>query len=297
MTLKSHCVLVMLLNSSLPSLSISLKEPYTVPLTSKLSVRLYRDCRPSYLETWALQKGLVLLYGGREVIEEGVGFGVPVVKYADKTFFSSKAEVRMQNSSSSCTLTKAYTLDTVSIKKLGNTGYIDDKIYSSLRKKFEILYLKHKKLNTLFNKAMETRELFKIKTEFQPVKPRGTITVTYIFQPNTINIHADLSNITLEGCREVLLLNEQGSSIFQKYADSGGKKLLGNKIGAWDRVDADSAALQSLRGQLGFGLQNIGGSSLYRGWEHTRKRFSWAGLSYSLPPNNGAFHYSIGLVS
>jgi hypothetical protein len=63
------------------------RETVTLQLTDRLSVRLYRDCRPSCLETGALQKGLVLLLDERELIEEGVGFGVPIVRYTDKTFF------------------------------------------------------------------------------------------------------------------------------------------------------------------------------------------------------------------
>lgn len=283
------------MNSPLYSPLVSLQEPYTVPLTDRLSVRLYRDCRPSYLETAALQKGLVLMLNGKELIEEGVGFGVPVVKYADKTFFSSTAEVDLKRNGSGYTLTKAFTLDTVSIKKLGNSNYIDDKIYSSLRKTFQMLYLKHGRLNPLFNKVMEIRNLFNIKTEFLNVKPRGTIAVTYNCQPNKIDITADYSDISLNRCQEVLLLNEQGSSIFQAYTDSSGKRLVGNRIGAWDRVVADRAALQSSRGQLGFSLQRIDGASLFRGYERTNKRFSWAGLSYSLKPDNGAVHYSIAM--
>ena len=78
-------------------------RPITLQLTDRLSVRLYRDCRPSCLETGALQKGLVLLLDGKELIEEGVGFGVPVVKYEDKTFFSSKADVSIKKIGSDCT--------------------------------------------------------------------------------------------------------------------------------------------------------------------------------------------------
>ena len=35
--------------------------------------------------------------------------------------------------------------------------------------------------------------------------------------------------------------------------------------------------------------------TLLRGWEHTKSRFSWAGLSYMLPPSNGRFEYPIKL--
>ena len=269
--------------------------PVTLHLTDRLSVRLYKDCRPNCLETGALQKGLVLLLDGRELIEEGVGLGLPIVKYEDKTFFSSKADLSIQKTDSDYTLTKTYILDTVSLKKFGQNTYIDDDLYSPLRKTFQTLYLKHKKLTPLFNTLMELRELANIKTAFITVKPRGSVTVKYRCQPAVINVEANFSKVLLDKCREVLVLNEQGSSFFQKYVDSKGLHLLGNKIGAWETVTADQAALQSTKGQISFSLQNIKGSTLLRGWERTRNRFSWAGLSYSMRPNNGTFNYSIGL--
>jgi hypothetical protein len=267
----------------------------TQKLTDRLSVRLYRDCRPNILETGVLQKGLVLLLDEDELIEEGMGFGVPVVKYEDKTFFSSKAEVLIKENGTDCILTKVFTLDTVSLKKFGSATYIDDALYSPLRKTFQSLYLKHKKLTPLFNKVMEFRDLANIKTEFMKVKPRGKVTVTYHCQPTSIDIGADFSKIVLDKCSEVLVLNEQGSSFFRKYVDSTGLSLLDHKIGAWETVTADQASLQEARGQVSFSLGNFGGIRLFRGWEHTRKRFSWAGLSYSMRPNNETFNYSIGL--
>ena len=275
--------------------SVNLQQPITLQLTDRLAVRIYEDCRPNCLETGALQKGLVLLFDGVELIEEGVGFGVPVVKYDDKTFFSSKATVSIQKNGSAYTLTKVFTLDTVSLKKFGQATYIDDSLYSPLRKTFQSLYLKHKKLTPLFNKVMELRDLAKIKTEFITVKPRGTVTINYHCHPAAIIIQADFSQVTLNRCREVLVLNEQGSNVFQKYVDTNGTTLFGNRIGAWETVTANQASLQNAKGLISFSLQNKKSATLFRGWERTRKRFSWAGLSYSMPPNRGTFEYSIGL--
>jgi hypothetical protein len=275
--------------------STDLTEPITVNLSDRLAVKLYKDCRPNCLETGALQKGLVLLVDGNELIEEGMGFGVPIVRYADKTFFSSTAEVSIRKVGSESILTKIYSLDTVSMKKFGQASYIDDDLYSSLRKTFQMLYLKHKKLTPIFNKAMELRDLANIKTEFITVKPRGTITVTYHCQPTTIIIQIDFSNITLNKCLELIVLNEQGSRVFKRYVDSNGLTLLGSKIGAWEEVTAKRASLQSAKQEVSFILQKKDGVQLFRGWEQTRKRFSWAGLSYSLVPNKGLFTYTIGL--
>lgn len=271
----------------------ALLQPCTVRLSDALSVRLYPDHRPSHLETSPLHKGLVLLYRGKEVIEEGVGFGVPVVKYVDKTYFPGQAAVF---SPDDYVLTKVYTLNMISLKKLGAGGYIDDRLYSVLQKNFERLYLQ-KKLKGLFNKVMEVRDALKVSTEFQVVKPRGKVTVTYRCHPNRIDVHADFTALSLVGCRELLMLNEQGSSYLPKYTDSNGAILMGNQIGAWDMVKAGFASLQSINGVPGFSVSSQPRSLLFRGYERTRKRFSWAGLSYSIQPKSSEFNYTVDLSS
>lgn len=275
--------------------SANAEEPITLELTDRLSLRTYRDCRPSYLETGALQKGIVLLLDGEELIEEGVGFGVPVAKYDDKTYFSSSAKLFVQEAEASTVITKEYSLDTISRKRIGRAGYIDDRLYSPLRKLFERNYLKSRKLTPLFNKLMELREVAKIKTDFVKVTPRGTVTVTYRIQPASINITVDFTNLSMNKCIELLVLNEQGSNFFQKYADLSGLFLQGRRIGAWKKVTAETAWLMGTKEQIFFCLQNIKGATLFRGWERTKNRFSWAGLSYSLRPNRKSFDYTIKL--
>ena len=86
--------------------TINLQKPITVPLTDRLSVRLYADSRPHCMETAPLHKGLVLMLDNQEIIEEGMGFGVPVAKYQDKTYFSSSADVSIQKNNSIYLLTE-----------------------------------------------------------------------------------------------------------------------------------------------------------------------------------------------
>lgn len=271
-------------------------EPHTIHLTDRLSVRLYPDCRPNCLETARLQKGLVLMLDGAELIEEGVGFGVPVVKYADKTYFASSARVTCEETSSGVQkLTKTYLLDTVSRKKLSSGRYIDDGFYSFMRKRFAKFYLKNKNLSPLFNKLMELRDVARVQTEFVRVKPRGSVAVAYECSPSGVAVRADFSGLRLGSCEEILVLNEQGSNTFQMYTDASGLTLACNRIGAWDAVAVNEAALLSPSGHFSFSLHSVGDAALFRGWERTKNRFSWAGLSYSLPPNRGSFAYMIGL--
>jgi hypothetical protein len=276
--------------------SINPEEPITLPLGNRLSVRLYADSSPHCLETAALQKGLVLLYDREELIEEGLGFGVPIAKYHNKTYFSTCAEVSFSEDNGGIRLQKRYFLSSIS-KKVWRGSYIGDEFYSSWRKRFTKLYLNHKELTPVFNWLMELREATKIKTEFVKVKSKGDVIVNYLIKPTTIDVNVDFSNLAQNGREELLVLNEQGSTSFDTYLDSDGLKLVGRRIGGWGTVSAKQALLKSSKQQVSFSVCGIRGATLVRGWERTKNRFSWAGLSYSLPPKTKTFGYSIGATS
>ena len=146
-----------------------------------------------------------------------------------KLTFPAPQMCQSKKTNQSYIITKRFVLDAVSRKKFWRAAYIDDGVYSLVRKTFAKLYLKHKNISPLFNSIMELRNVAKIKTEFQKVKPSGSVTVTYEIQPENINVSADFSDLTLDGCEEVLVLNEQGANIFDKYVDSNGLKLVGAK--------------------------------------------------------------------
>ena len=113
-----------------PSLNSS--APITVNVGNRVSFRLYRDTRPHCLEISPLQKGLVLLLSSKELIDEGIGFGVPIVMYEDKTYFSSSADVTRVRGNNNV-LIKSFLLDTISRKRVGKVSYINDRFYSFLR--------------------------------------------------------------------------------------------------------------------------------------------------------------------
>jgi len=275
--------------------SVNTENPVTVQIADRLFARLYEDTYPHCMETATLQKGLILVLDREKLIEEGLGFGAPVAKYKDKTYFSSSAEISIKKTPPCYRLSKKYLLDTVSRKKFWRATYINDSLYSSLRKTFEKEYLSKKNLSPFFNAIMELRQFARIKTEFLKVKARGAITVTYDIKPSLIDVSVDFSDLELNGCEEVLVLNEQGSTFFEEYVDANGLKLWGREIGAWDLIRAEEASLMFPRKQLAFSLQKVRGATLFRGWERTRNRFSWAGLSYSLRPTHGNFDYAIRL--
>ncbi len=270
-------------------------KPLTLQVGNSVSVRVYWDSRPNYLEIAPLQKGLVLMVDGEELIEEGAGFGVPVVKYMSHTYFSSSAESWIEQKGTHYAVVKSFALDAIARKRLGKALYINDDVYRFFRRLFEKVYLRHKKLSFIFNKIMEFRRTVGIQTEFVKLKTKGKITVKYVFEPGTIKIHVHLSDLDRTGCREILILNEQGSSFFRKYSDTTGLTLFDEKIGAWEMVRTEEASLSNVQETLKFTLLKQKGSLLYRGWEKTEGRFAWTGLDYSLKPHRSEFEYVIRL--
>ena len=189
-----------------------------------------------------------------------MGFGVPVVKYLDKTYFASTAQLSIHNNGSQTEIQKTYVLDTVS-KKIFNGKVIHYDVLLGLYEKSLYIILRNKNLSPLFNRLMELRELAKIKTEFERIKPRGTVTVSYRCQPSGVIVEADFSHLTLNHCQEMLLLNEQGSGTFEKYVDSSGVVLEGHRIGGWAAVAAADASMVSQSGHISFNVK--GGCGAY----------------------------------
>jgi hypothetical protein len=83
--------------------------PLTADLGDGLGLRLYPDARPHVGKIARIQKGLVLALDGEELIEEGYGFGAPIVIHEDRAYLSQHAEIEPLPDGG---LVKRFTIDT-----------------------------------------------------------------------------------------------------------------------------------------------------------------------------------------
>jgi hypothetical protein len=85
--------------------------PLNAWLDEDVALRLYPHTRPHVGKIGSLQKGLVLVHRGQELVEEGFGFGAPIIQVGDVAYLSRHAEVSFQEDGSRTTLVKTYTMD------------------------------------------------------------------------------------------------------------------------------------------------------------------------------------------
>ncbi len=266
-----------------------------VPWEGDLGLHVYSDCRPHNLETAELQKGLVLVLNGKELIEEGVGFGVPVVIYSDETYFSGSAHVLISEDVQDKIIIKHFYMDRVSRKSWIGRILIDNRIYRMFTNFLADVYRNRPTYRKVIFPLIRLRSKIGIKTIFVKVESRGEIIVEYRIRERSINVEVDFTKLSKGGCRCALLLNEQGSTFFKRFVDSDGLNLSNDQIGAWDLIKADWACLSNSDGTLGFCLKSIPNCKLFRGRERIEGRMAWAGIGYELSQVQTRFNYRINL--
>jgi hypothetical protein len=263
------------------------ERSFTHQMEGDLALRIYSDRRPGNLEIAGIHKAIVLLRGGVEVVEEGAGFGLPVAKYEDKTFFPGSATLTILPGSPPVAV-KTYGMDTISVKSLGGSR-ISDSIYQPMHGVFSRLYLGLGSLRPAFDAVIELRNTVGLRTSFETAEKRGEVEVRYTFHQDRVEIEAKTR--LREGCEELVFLNEQGASTFRRYSE-GGKTLTDGRIGAWNRIDMGEATLSDLDERLAFTVIRPGGAGFWRGREKVKGRLSWAGLALSFS-DPGEIRYTV----
>jgi hypothetical protein len=266
--------------------------PYTYSISDSVALRIHSDTKPQNMKTASLQKGLILLYNGAEVVGEGTGFGVPIGKYSDETFFSGSSFLQVHKQENSVIIRKEFLMDMIARDKFRNLKLENMK----LRRKIDsvsLLYQKHKRLAQFILHAKGLLFKFGVESVFIRTSPKGKVIVTYTIDRNRILVKLSFSRLDRNNLQKVFVLNEQGAHFFRKYSDSEGLKLDDEEIGAWDGVTAQSAKIADKKDRIAFSLKNVEGTMLRRGREMVKGSLNWIGLDYELNPEDDQFEYEI----
>jgi hypothetical protein len=270
----------------------------SVPLFDGLSLLTDPSTGAGRYPTARLQKGLLLADGGRSLAEEGVGFGVPILKRGAVTVFPGSVDLAAHRSSGRWEVTAAYEMNLVERLAKPGGGRVKSDTLHAAKNALAALHRRSRLLRGPLTATSATlRRAFGWETAYEETASWATLTVTHAIRGElgTIDITVDMTGLPSDGVTEVVLMNEQGARYFDRYRDSSGADLHGAEIGTWNEVHAEKASFVSDAHAVAFTLGQADGARLNRGRELIGSRLAWSGFGYSLPPVFGRFSYRLSI--
>ena len=243
-----------------------------------------------------IQKGLVLAHGSRELAEEGIGFGVPLLKLGHETIFPGRAHLTTEKDGDTSIVEVNYDLNLVERMELRGNKSIDSRAFYKMRDYFSWLHRRYPPLRGVITRASNRLKLtYGIESIFKDIATAGIAKVVYIInaKKDTVHVSVDLSKLQKSGCTEIIIANEQGANHFGQYHDSNGVIIMGNAIGTWNETFADEASLIDSRDNIVFTLPKVKGARMFRGRELVAGQLAWSGLNYVMPRDTSNFAYDI----
>lgn len=269
-----------------------------IPLFHKSSLRLLdgSDHQNGY-PTSTLQKGFLLFNNDEDLAGEAVGFGVPVLKLGLQAIFPGAVELDVQRNASQWQIATAYRMNLVEkIARRGKQDVENSQLYGIKNTLAAIIRRRPASRKILSGASGLIRKVFKLETHYAKSTFSTDIVLrhTILEGSGEIAVRVDNRNLPAE-VTEVAIMNELSAEVFDRYRDSSGVRLVGDKIGCWDEVQAKKAWFESSSRHLRFSLKNVAGAKLYRGMEMVAGRLAWAGFGYSLSPSLKNFQYELRL--
>ncbi len=272
-------------------------EQVRIPMSGEISLQIVNGA--GNYPSSRIQKGPVLIYRNKDLSEEGVGFGVPVLKFGHEAIFPGSRRITAEKNNDTVVIKINYDLNLVERMAIRGNKKIDRAFYK-IKEWFHGQHRDHPGARGILMPAFKTVScICDIETRFDEVVSAGSVCVTYTINPadSTISVSVDTSRVVKNGCSEVIILNEQGATCFDQYCDSNGVSLTEEEIGTWDETSADEASFIDFTDGIEFTLKRITGSRMLRGREFTESRLAWSGLAYVSPPHAVHFTYSIHVGS
>jgi hypothetical protein len=268
----------------------------SVPLFDGLSLFTDPSTGAGRYPTTRLQKGLLLADGGRSLAEEGVGFGVPILKRGAVTVFPGSVDLAAHRIGALWEVTATYEMNLIERLAKPGGGRVKSDALHAAKNALAALHRRSRLLRGPLTAASAAlRRAFGWETTYEEMASWATLTVTHAIhgELGTIDITLDMTGLPLDDVTQVVLMNEQGARSFDRYRDSSGADLRGAEIGTWNEVQAEKASFVSDAHAVAFTLGQGDGARLNRGRELIGSRLAWSGFGYSLPPTCGRFSYGL----
>jgi hypothetical protein len=192
-------------------------------------------------------------------------------------------------------LRKDFHMDRIARNTFRSLKIENKKIRAALRHLSD-MYQRHSKLRAPMLELKRAPLKMGFSTVFMETRPKANITMVYRIKDNQIHVAADFSSLTVNDIGRILIMNEQGASLLTRYQDSNGATLTGQKIDAWNVVDAEWASITDARGDVGFRVKRTRGSILRRGREVQQGVLDWVGLDYETTSRSDSFEYDIEIL-
>lgn len=243
-----------------------------------------------------IQKGLVLVHENRDLSEEGIGFGVPVLKFGHETIFPGNACVTAEKDGDISVVKIDYDMNLVERMVVKSSKRIDSKAFYKIKEYFSWLHREYPQLRGILVRSSNSlRRTCDIETRFEKIASAGIASVvnTVNAKKGTIHVSMDISKVKKEGYTEVNIMNELGANHFDRYRDSNGLFLKGKAIGTWEEIFVDGASFIDPYDNIAFTLKQVKRARMFRGRELVEGRLAWSGLAYKLPQDIVNFAYDI----
>jgi hypothetical protein len=274
---------------------LKLDEKVDLKFGPRLALRFYADCRPHALQTARLHKGAIFVCNGSELVEEGLGIGVPVCRYQDGTRFPMSADTFLEDSENP-KLVKIYDMNGIASKRFRGMPIRRGSSLARILKALEKGYRGLRRLRTEATMMLDIISMLGMRNEYLESRSKGQVAVTYRLSSRGLEIEAALGELSKEGLHSIVFANEQGGRLFSEYEDSTGKRLHDTQIEAWRTVGAEWASLHSRAFNVGFRLNRPSRWLMARGREVVRDRFSWSGLDLFCGELPQTLEYSVEIV-
>jgi len=251
------------------------------------------DAGTGRFPTSRIQKGLVLEIGDRDLSEEGIGFGLPVLKLGLQPVFPGSWRMSAKENNGLCLIKADFEMN-LRAGTARRGKIITNGLFYLARDAFSKIHREHPRFrkwisvsSRILKKKLDMEEIF---TEIPNL---GFVKASYLISDSRIDVELRFPKVG--GCTELIVLNEQGANWFDAYQDSTGLILKGERIGSWNQIEANYASFVDSVNGLVFTLKRIEGAKMFRGRELVADSLAWSGLAYVLPPLTEKFAYSIEL--